>query len=97
MVKSIATLKKERDRLLRGAKKKDAFASTQRAQNLERKKINAEIKALKNPGSVAARRSFLNASRKVGSFLSKRGAIINANLNRMAAEEARKSKKKSRR
>jgi len=81
---------------LRRAKSRESLESTARAKNLERKKINAEIRALKNPGSLAARKSFRNITRKAGSFLVKRGKIINDNLVRMAAEDARKSKKKSR-
>ncbi len=90
--KSLEQLKRERNRLLRGSKARASLDSLSKARNLERKKISAEISALKRPGSLAAKKSLKSAAGKFGKFIKKRADIVTENLDRMAREDEREEK-----
>lgn len=93
MVKSIKQLRAERDKLL-------TKSTANKASLMERKKLELEIKALKNPRASDFKKDFSAFTRSAGVFLRKRGKIISANLDRINKEERasrRKSVKKRRR
>jgi len=78
--------------LLRKAKAKSSLDSLARSRKLERKKLKAEISALKNPGSLVARKSLRSATSKFGGFLKKRATIINENLSALEEKERKKKR-----
>lgn len=60
------------------------------SKNLERKKLKAEISALRNPGSTSARKSLKSTSMRFGRFLKRRAEILTENLEAMEKKEKRK-------
>ena len=99
--KSLNQLKKERDKLLREVRDAQSKRKLKQSIDLEKKRLQKEIKALKNPGSTAAKKAFLKFTKKsiksTGNYLAKRARILNENLDEMARREemARKKVKKN--
>lgn len=94
MTKSLETLRKERERLLRKKRAADSLAKLSRERDLERKRLKAEIKALKNPGSKSARKFFVGAARRAGKFLKERAAIVAENARREEMMERKRMQMK---
>ena len=88
MVKSLEDLKREREALLRKANARASLQSLSTQRELERKKIQAELRALKNPRSIQARRIAINFSRKVSIGVSKGGKILMRGINIIAERQA---------
>ena len=93
MVKTIEDLKKERDNLLRKKSRTARWSAAKKsleklgsAKRLEEKKLKAEIRALKNPGSAEARKKLRSAGSKFGAFVKRRAAIVSENLNELSSE-----------
>lgn len=90
--KSLEQLRRENARLKQKARGKESLEKLSQERDLERRKLTAENKALRNPGSGLARKQFKSAAGKFGGFL-KRGALrIHENLERQAAEEERRER-----
>ncbi len=92
MVKSLEQLKDERDTLLR---KKNAHMSLRRLairRKLERKQIQAEVKALKNPKSMAAKKTARRLVIKSSIALVRTGVAIGKHLGKVARENAAREK-----
>ncbi len=90
MVKSLAQLKAERDRLVG----KNTKGQLSRQKALERKKLEAEINALKNPRVAAAKKGFLSASKRFGASIKRNAGRISDNITSFAQEEERRIKKR---
>ncbi len=97
MGKSIAQLKKERDILLRKARSQNDVSTLSREKVLEKRRLESEIRALKNPNSAKAKRFLISSSKTFGRFIKKRAIIAGDNLNRMSEEDERERKKKRQR
>ncbi len=89
--KSITQLKKERDRLVKSASTAQTKAKLKQANAMERKRLEKEIVALKNPASTRAKRAFFDftnkAARSTGNFLKARARILNENMDRQTREK----------
>lgn len=94
MGKSLEQLKKERDALLKKNIGRKSLENLSRKRALEKKQVEAEIRALKNPGSMQAKASLKNAGRILGGFIGKRARILSANINASLEAEERRAKKK---
>lgn len=88
--KSLSQLRKERDSLLKGNK----ALMLKKTELLEREKLRAEIRALKNPGVKSFKKELGVIGRKAGKFIKRRSDIISENLARIEQEEKRKKRRK---
>jgi len=91
MGKSLAQLKKEKAQLLKKLGLKKASLESIRKEEAEKRKLEAEIKALKNPGSAVARERAKKSAIKLGRFLKQTAGTVSNNAVRLRRErEARK-------
>lgn len=93
MVQSITQLKAERDRLLKRENAKKILIDTSRQRKLERDRLQAEIRALKNPGSQQAKTVAKNIARRSGSILFKNAVSLGRHLSKVAAEQNKPTRK----
>ena len=106
--KSLSQLRDERDRLL---KKSDAVklkVNRNRKDNIERVRIEREIRALKSPtirriksargsirrAGISTKKSLEPLRKGTLKFLKKRASIISENINRIDEEEAKKKRRR---
>lgn len=94
MVKSLEQLKKERNLLLRKANAKNSLIALSRQRDVERKKVRAEITALKHPGSVVAKEIAKRIAIKSGKKLLQGAFAIGRHLSEVAAEQDRPIRKR---
>lgn len=106
--KRLSQLRKERNSLLRKSDAAKLKANRNRQDNIERIRLEREIRALKSPtirGIKSARgsieRARISVKKSLGplgkgtlKFLKKRGDIITENVSRIDAEEKKKKKSK---
>ncbi len=90
--KTIEQLRKENARLKSQATGRDSMNRLAEEKRIERNKIIAENRLLRNPGSISAKRNFRKATGVVGRFLKKGALKIHGNLQRAADEERRREK-----
>lgn len=91
MVKSISTLRKERDKLLKGSAAGKLKSNRVNEALMERRKLEQEIRLLKNPRLASAGKKFGKFAKATGKFLKERANIVTANIEReMREERARK-------
>lgn len=95
---SITQLRDKREMLLRKRKAKVSLLILSRQKNLERKRLKADINALENPTSAAAKKVARRIGIKSAKALFKGGLAIGRHLNKVAMEQNmadRKAKMKS--
>lgn len=101
MVQDIEELRKEKEHLLRREDARKSLLNFSRQRNLERRRLKAEIKALKNPGSQTAKNLAKNLAKRSGKILFKNAVLLGKHLSTVAAEQnktkPKRKKKKSRR
>lgn len=90
--KTLEQLKEENEKLRRVKIGRDSLQRLSEKRNLERKKLIAENKALRNPGSIRAKKTFLAISGKFGRIIKKGTLAVHNNLERIAAEEERQER-----
>ncbi len=96
MVKSLKELRKERDELLRKANAKKSLDSLAMSRNIEGRKLEAEIKALKNPRSIQAVKTFKRLGKSFGRSILRGAANVSANIEESRkAEQRREAMKRS--
>ena len=83
MGKSLEQLKKDKEMLLKKAGLKTANLESLRARDAEKRKLKAEIFALKNPGSVRARSQLSSAVKSFGKSVRTRANIVAENAVRI--------------
>lgn len=94
MVKSINELKEEKRRLLLRQKAEQVIIGVSNRKALERKRLQAEVNALKNPGSLQAKRVLKNITRRTGLILFKNAVALGRHLSKVSAEQNRPTRKK---
>ena len=87
MVKSLQQLRQEKQELLVKAKARQVFSGIIRHRLMERKRLKAEITALKNPGSVTAKRVAKKIAKQSGKILFKNAVVFAKHLGKVAAEQ----------
>lgn len=94
MTKSLEQLKKERNLLLRKANAKNSLQALSIQREVERRKVKAEITALRHPGSVVAKRTAKRIAIKSGRALFRGVFAIGKHLSEVAAEQNRPERKR---
>ncbi len=92
--KSLAQLREEKKRLT----KEFEGSERKRLENIEKRKLKSEIRALRHPESTLAIKSFLKSAKKAtfatGRFIRKRANIIDENLRRAEMDQLRRKRGK---
>ena len=95
MVKSIQELEREKKRLLLREKASKILIDLTRHKKLKRQKLEAEVRALKNPGSQSAKNTVRRLTRRTGKILFKNAVKLGRHLSTVAAEQNQPDRKKS--
>lgn len=93
MVRSLEQLRDEKEALLRKERGKRSLDNLALRSKVERKRLKAEINALKNPKSQTAKRVARNLSLKSATLLFKGGMFLGKHLAKVAREADRPARK----
>ncbi len=97
MVKSLGQLERERNILLRKANAKRSLQNLARQRAIKRRRIKAEINVLKNPKSIAARKTALKIGEKSVKVAFKGALLLGKHILAVAAEQNAKPVKRRKR
>lgn len=97
MVKSLDQLRKEKKALLQKSNAKKTLMANNQRDMLERQKLEAEIKALKNPGSTRAKNVAGSLGMKTGRLLLKGSKALGRHLGNLARDQREAERKQSKR
>ena len=87
----------EKKKLLQKSNAKKTLMANKRRDMLERQKLEAEIKALKNPGSTRAKNVAGSLGRQTGSLLLKGTKAFGRHLSALARDQREAERKGSKR
>lgn len=91
---SIEQLKDKKEKLLREKNARVSLMNFSKQRDLERKKLKADINALENPRSAAARRTAIKISVKSGKLAFKAALGLGRHLMAVSAEQNKPVRKK---
>lgn len=97
MTKSLKQLRKEKKMLLQKSNAKMILMNNKKRDMLERMKLEAEIKALKNPGSVRAKKVAGSLGKRAGQLIIKGSLAIGRHVTQLAREQGQMDRKQSKR